>query len=139
MRYTIRNAQRGIVVAEYDAEAPMLPHDIDPAYVGAAYETWDADGRKLDVEALDPNKWRVSIGAFFDRFGMLKYAILASQDATVQAIVRDVSVRRYVDLYGRRADIEAGLNVLVAKGFAIDVQAIINTQPAAAELWNFNG
>ena len=37
--------------------------------------------------------WRIYVGAFFDRFGDQKIGILASEDAVVQALIKDASVR----------------------------------------------
>lgn len=80
-----------------------------------------------------PSDWYVSKGAFFDRFGAQKLPILASADLTVQAIILDCTVRQYIDLQGRAADIGAALDILVAKGFAIDKVAILTTQPTESE------
>lgn len=77
--------------------------------------------------------WRISKGAFFDRFGAQKLPILASADLTVQAIILDCTVRQYIDLQGRAADIGAALDILIAKGFAIDKAAILTTQPTDSE------
>ena len=50
------------------------------------------------VEPETPYKWKLDVGAFFDRFGTAKIAILSSQDSTVQAIVRDCLTRHWIDL-----------------------------------------
>ena len=66
----------------------------------------------------------ISVGAFFDRFGDQKYPILASADASVKALIQDVSVRKYVDL--DNAQLPIGLSLLVSAGFVIDPESIIN-------------
>ncbi|MDE1997654.1 MAG: hypothetical protein KGI52_01875 [Burkholderiales bacterium] len=74
----------------------------------------------------------VSVGAFFDRFGPLKWAILADPTASVKAVVQDASVRKYIDL--DRADLPAGLQVLINAGHAIDSAAILGAEIQPKEL-----
>ena len=47
---------------------------------------------------IEPHSNLIDIGPFFDRFGSSKMAILTSTDLVVQAILTDVSVRKWVDL-----------------------------------------
>lgn len=136
MKYTIRNEQTGVNVAEYEADAPKLPYEIDPAYVGANYVTKDENGNDVAIEALNPTGWKIDVGAFFDRFGDEKLAILSSGDLQVQAVIKDASVRKFIDLHGRRSDLEMALNLLVAKGFSINPEAILDTEPTAEEMWS---
>ena len=65
----------------------------------------------------------ISVGAFFDRFGPAKWAILADATPTVAAVVKDASVRKYIDLDS--ADLPAGIALLQQAGHDVDVQAII--------------
>lgn len=65
----------------------------------------------------------ISVGAFFDRFGPLKWSILADEAPAVRAVVQDASVRKYIDL--DRADLPMGLQVLIDAGHAIDSEAIL--------------
>lgn len=65
----------------------------------------------------------ITVGAFFDRFGAAKWGILADPAPAVQAVVRDASVRRHIDL--DNPDLPAGLDIVQAAGHAIDPQAII--------------
>ena len=74
----------------------------------------------------------ISVGAFFDRFGPLKWAILADTAPTVQAVVRDASVRKFIDL--DNPDLPAGLQILVAAGHPIDAAAILETPIQPEEL-----
>lgn len=80
--------------------------------------------RELDrpVPVVTPPK-HLSVGSFFDRFGQLKYAILASTDASVKALITDCSVRKYIDL--DNVQLPYGLDMLIAAGFAIDKVAIL--------------
>ena len=79
-----------------------------------------------------PAPRRISVGAFFDRFGPLKWAILADQTPSVKAVVQDASVRKFIDL--DRPDLPAGLQVLVDAGHAIDAQAILGAEIQPQEL-----
>ena len=45
-----------------------------------------------------PWEWLIDIGAFFDRFGAAKMAVLTSADPGVQAIIKDRQIRKWVDL-----------------------------------------
>jgi len=71
-----------------------------------------------------PQPRRITVGAFFDRFGPLKWAILADPAPEVQAVVKDASVRDFIDL--DNPDLPAGLAILQAAGHAIDAQAVID-------------
>ncbi|RZJ12081.1 MAG: hypothetical protein EOP39_04650 [Rubrivivax sp.] len=71
-----------------------------------------------------PQRRHVSVGAFFDRFGGAKWAILADTTPEVQAVVRDASVRRYIDL--DNPDLPAGLAVIQAAGHDIDAEQIVD-------------
>lgn len=66
----------------------------------------------------------ISRGAFFDRFGPLKWEILADEDPTVRAVIADASVRTYIDL--DNPDLPAGLTILLAAGHAINGAEILN-------------
>ncbi len=78
------------------------------------------------VEPVAPVEPRnISVGSFFDRFGTNKWAILADTNPMVQALVKDCSVRKYINLDDPQ--LEAGLNMLVTAGHAIDVQGIITS------------
>ena len=49
-------------------------------------------------EPSQPWEWLIDIGPFFDRFGAAKLAVLTSADAGVQAILKDVQIRKWLDL-----------------------------------------
>jgi hypothetical protein len=61
-------------------------------------------------EHSSPYEWLVDIGAFFDRFGAAKMAILTSTHPVVKAIIQDVQVRKWVDL--RRPDVADGVKAI---------------------------
>lgn len=81
---------------------------------------WDGVGFSAPPSA-PPEPRRISVGAFFDRLGPAKWAILADASPLVQAVVKDASVRTYIDL--DNPDLPAGL-AIVAAGHTIDVAAI---------------
>lgn len=65
----------------------------------------------------------ITVGAFFDRFGDQKWPILADTNPSVQALIKDASVRAYINLDDPQ--VRTGLEMVVAAGHAIDVDAII--------------
>lgn len=65
----------------------------------------------------------ITVGSFFDRFGAHKWPILADTSPVVQALIKDCSVRKHIDLDDPQ--LPAGLCLLVEAGHAIDVQAIL--------------
>jgi hypothetical protein len=73
----------------------------------------------------------ISVGAFFDRFGALKWAILADTNPGVQALIKDCTVRKYIDL--DNPALPFGLDMLIAAGHAVDKVAILTAPIAASE------
>lgn len=49
MKFTISNAVTGLNVAEYEADAPVQPHTIDPAYNGPQFVTKNEQGDVVDI------------------------------------------------------------------------------------------
>ena len=43
-------------------------------------------------------QWYIDIGPFFDRFGSVKMQVLTCSDVGVQAILKDIQVRKWIDL-----------------------------------------
>ena len=95
-------------------------------------------GTREWADDIFPGRWRlsepvpepeivvvrhISVGAFYDRFGAAKWAILADESPQVRAVVRDVSVRKYIDL--ANTELPAGLAILQAAGHAIVPEAIL--------------
>lgn len=87
---------------------------------------------------VDPALWRIDVGSFFDRFGDAKLAILASENTIVKAMITDASVRKYIGLIERKAELTQMLGLLqsLVPGICLDVTAILETEPAEAERWN---
>ncbi|WP_418646566.1 hypothetical protein ACNQFN_11560 [Thauera butanivorans] len=103
----------------------------DAAFVDARYP---GRYRMIEQPAAEPTPAprHISVGAFYDRFGSAKYAILADSSPIVQALIKDTSVRQYIDL--DRADLPDGLQMLVNAGHGIDVGAILSAPVQPGEL-----
>jgi len=91
---------------------------LDQSLLGCAY----ADG-VFTPTPPEPPKRHITVGRFFDRFGAQKYPVLASSNPMVQALIKDCSVRSYIDLDDPQ--LPAGLQMLVDAEHAVDVQAIL--------------
>ena len=83
MQYTIRNEQLGANVAQYAADAPKLPYEIDPAYVGSEFVTYDEEGNAVDVAAIKPPNWRIDVGAGGGQPQLVTSMALASRPLAV--------------------------------------------------------
>lgn len=84
------------------------------------------------ASAQQPQKRHISVGAFFDRFGLFKWPILADQTPQVKAVVQDAAVRKFIDL--DRADLPAGLQIIADAGHAIDAAVILGAPVQPDEL-----
>lgn len=84
--------------------------------------------------APKPTDWLIDVGPFFDRFSSAKMPLLMSTNATVQALVKDLQVRKWIDL--QRADVGAGIDALIAlgvPGMTAELKTAILTTPVTAE------
>lgn len=111
------------IQAEWDAVINVTDLNPKPA-VGWAYGegVFTAPTEPETPAPAEPR--HITVGAFFDRFGAAKWEILASTDPLVQAMVRDVSVRKFIDL--DRPDLLQGLVMVQSRGLDIDPQAIVS-------------
>ena len=83
----------------------------------AQYESADVLGKKYDAAKKDwvkqpdpvpePEVRHITVGAFFDRFGEQKWPILADTNAGVQALIKDASVRKWINLDDPQAIVSA--------------------------------
>lgn len=82
---------------------------------------------------VDPCQYLIDIGPFYDRFGSAKMAVLTSADATVKAILSDVSIRKWIDL--KRSDVASSLAYIgsVVPALTSTLQTAILTTPVTAE------
>lgn len=131
--YIVTSKATGKEVYRYEADAPIEWNGME----FATHDHTEFVGVVLESSG-HPVMWRIHVGAFFDRFGEYKFAILASQDPLVQALIKDVSVRQYVAITERRAELQQAIAMLTANGFAIDPAAILDHEPTADEVWNGN-
>lgn len=72
----------------------------------------------------EPTPRHISVGAFFDRFGTAKWAILADTTPTVQAVIKDASVRQFIDL--DNPELAGGIALLQQAGHEVDAEAVID-------------
>ena len=82
----------------------------------------------------DPAEWLIDVGPFFDRFAAAKMPLLMSSNATVQALVKDLQVRKWIDL--QRADVGQGIDALIAlgvPGMTAELKTAILTTPVTAD------
>ena len=87
-----------------------------------------------EVPNAEPSSFvarHISRGAFFDRFGPLKWAILADETLTVRAAITDASVRTYIDLDDPQ--LPAGLAILQSAGYAVDAATVMGAPVRAQE------
>jgi len=121
----------GKEVYRYQADAPI-------EWNGMEFATHDhtlLPEAQPEQAAIDPARWRIYVGSFFDRFGDAKLAILSDPDPAVQAVIKDATVRRYIDLAGRRSELLRVIGLLNAKGHAVDAVAVLDLEPNDDEVW----
>ena len=77
--------------------------------------------------------WYIDLGPFYDRFGAAKMAVLTSADVGIAAIIRDVNIRKWVDL--QRPDVAEALAYIGTKVPSVTpaLQAQILTTPVTSE------
>lgn len=111
MRYKINStgntviADQAFMDAVHLGDYAVLPDDVAPVPTTDAY---------------------IAVGSFFDRFGALQYAILSSIDPIVQALITNASVRVKTGINLKSAATSLGIDILIAKGFAVDKAAILD-------------
>ena len=127
----------GEEVTRYAANAITESFD-GKSYPLADYDHVEYVEGAVSETNIDPANWRIDVGSFFDRFGDAKIAILASDNAIVQALIKDASVRKYISLVERKDELTQMLGLLqtLVDGITLDVTAILETEPTEAERWN---
>ena len=87
-----------------------------------------------DQVPAQPWEWLIDIGAFFDRFGTAKMAVLTSADAGVQAILKDTQIRKWLDL--KLPEVAQSVAYVGTKVPAVTAElqdTVLNTPVAQAE------
>lgn len=115
MKYEILDGQTVINTIMADAEF------MAQAYPDGNYR----EVPEVDAPAPAAAPRHITVGAFFDRFAAHKWPILADTNPVVQALIKDCSVRKHINLDDPQ--LPAGLGLLVEAGHAIDVTAILTT------------
>lgn len=119
-RYAQLNGNLVVNVIESETD----PDGINGNWIacGNASPGWTYDGSTFIPPEPQPEIRQITVGSFFDRFGDQKWPVLADTTPSVQALIKDASVRAYINLDDPQ--VEAGLNMVAAK-HTIDVNAII--------------
>lgn len=127
-----------IVTRKIDG-AEMLRYSAATAQPVNGFDLVDYDHTEWTPDAvqtpIDPPRWKIYVGSFFDRFGRAKLAILSDPDPVVQAVIKDASVRNYIDLLGRRDELLQVIGLLNMKGHAVDATAVLDVEPTDDEVW----
>lgn len=125
---------QGVVtgVTQTSGPLPESPDLVALASYDIALLGWTYDGSTFSAPAPVSLKRHISVGAFYDRFGAEKWAILADASPSVQAVIKDASVRAYIDL--DNPQLPMGLQILITAGHTLDAAAIIGAAIDPAEL-----
>lgn len=132
MIYDVIRKGDGVKVYEYNSEEPI-------EWDGMGFAEFDHMAREsqaITAEIVPPPRWRIDVGAFHDRFGTAKLAILSDPDPIIQALIKDISIRKYVALTERRMELLQAMTYIASRGHNIDPIAILDTEPTVDEVWN---
>lgn len=144
MMYYYAQLNGGVVVAITETYGPINAPDVvqiasfdssfDSSLIGCTY----VDGVFVPPAPVVPAEpewaWYIDIGPFFDRFGVAKMAVLTSADVGVQAILKDIQVRKWIDLM--LPEVAQSLAYVGTKVPAVTPalqSAILTTKPALVE------
>lgn len=128
--YIVTRKTDGAEVLRYSAATAQPVNGFD--LVDYDHTEWTPD---TVLPPIDPTRWRIYVGSFFDRFGTAKLAVLSDPDPVVQAVIKDASVRNYIDLLGRRDELLQVIDLLNLKGHAVNATAVLDLEPTEDEVW----
>lgn len=140
MKLVVNNPEGRVQIVHIEASGAYFDHDRvlwderTQGAIPAPLLEQIAAAQAAEDAAPGPTDWLIDIGPFFDRFGPAKMPLLMSSNATVQALVKDLQVRKWIDL--QRADVGAGIDALIALGVPgvdADQKAAVLTTPVTAE------
>lgn len=130
--YVVTLKATGAEVYRYSADAPI-------EWSGMELATHDHTAQAEPAAPAEPpvvsSEWFINVGPFFDRFGAYKIPILASSDLYVQAVIKDTSVRKYIDLKGRRVELVQAIGLLQSKGFPVTAASVLDLKPTPEEAY----
>jgi hypothetical protein len=122
-------APDGLYIGEVDLDYPTAPEGYtEVAPVGSPWGLYFIDGVWQAPPPVLPN--HITVGSFFDRLGDQKWPILADTNPSVQALIKDASVRKWINLDDPQ--VLTGLQMVQNAGHNIDPTAII-TAPIQPE------
>jgi hypothetical protein len=136
MKYALikNGVVENVIIAEPDFASSLTGYDhIEPLDTereqrvtspGWLYDASTGEFSEPPMPEPIPEPRHISVGAFYDRFGAAKYAILTDTNPMVQALIKDASVRQFIDL--DRPDLSVGLSLIVDAGHEIDINAVLN-------------
>ena len=128
--YIVTRKSDGAEMLRYSAAYAQPVNGFD--MIDYEHTEWQPDNVQTPV---DPSRWKIYVGSFFDRFGSSKIAILSDQDPLVQAVIKDASVRNYIDLLSRRSELLQVIGLLNSKGHLVDAAAVLDLEPNDDEVW----
>lgn len=131
-RYALISGDRVTTVVEQDS-LPTIPGQWVECGNAGPGDLYDGLLFTKAVSPPDPCQYFIDVGPFFDRFGAAKYTILASSDATVQALIKDLQIRKWIDL--QNVQVAQGLDILISKTLitTTDKTNILNTPISSDE------
>lgn len=124
------------VTGEIEADNMIARETYDTSVIGKRYNRETQEFEDVPAPESEPPvwEWYIDIGPFFDRFGAAKMAVLTSADVSVQAIIKDTQVRKWLDL--RLPEIEQSVQYIASKVPELTAELqdqIVNTKPAEHE------
>ena len=134
--YIVTRKTDGAEIYRYNADAPIEWSGME--FADHDHVEFIPGDNVTPSQPVDPTRWRIYVGSFFDRFGTAKLAILSDPDPVVQAVIKDASVRNYIDLIGRRDELLQVIGLLNSKGHAVDAAAVLDVEPTDDEVWRGN-
>lgn len=122
------NVVVNVIESEFD------PDGINGNWIacGNAGPGWTYDGALFHPPEPTPEPRHISVGAFYDRFGDQKWPVLADTNPSVQALIKDTQVRKWINLDDPQ--VRTGLDMVKAAGHNIDVDAVITAPVQPNEL-----
>ena len=117
-----------------DGQTVINTINADEAFAEANYPgAWRVVPDTPAPAPVNATEWLIDIGAFFDRFGAAKMAVLTSADAGVKAILADTQVRKWIDL--QRPDVAQSVAYIgtVIAAVTPALQTAILTTPVSPE------